>query len=96
MPLGERLWRDQPARLVGAQRLRVHVRELGGDRDHEHAAVGFNLDARDGFGQGLARAHDDASSNRGARGSPFIVFASASTAERCSLVSVSGTSIVNR
>ena len=38
---------DQPARLVHAQRLRVHVGELGGHRDHEHAAVGRDLDARD-------------------------------------------------
>ena len=30
---------DQPARLVHAQRLRVHLGELGGDRDHEHAAA---------------------------------------------------------
>ena len=32
------LRRDQAARLVHAQRLRVHLGELGGDRDHEHAA----------------------------------------------------------
>ena len=32
------LRRDQPARLVHPQRLRVHLGELGGDRDHEHAA----------------------------------------------------------
>ena len=39
VPFGERLRLDQPARLVHAQRLRVHVRQLGGDRDHEHAAA---------------------------------------------------------
>ena len=39
VPFGERLRLDQPARLVHAQRLRVHVGQLGGDRDHEHAAV---------------------------------------------------------
>ena len=46
--LGRALGLDQPARLVRAQRLRVHVRELGGDRDHEHAAVGLDLDAGGG------------------------------------------------
>src|SRR5207245_1272575 len=38
---------DQTARLVYAQRLRMHLRELCGDRDHEHAAVGRDPDARD-------------------------------------------------
>src|SRR3989442_15319520 len=38
---------DQAARLVYAQRLRMHLRELCGDRDHEHAAVGRDLYARD-------------------------------------------------
>ena len=46
--LGRALGLDQPARLVHAQRLRVHVGELGGDRDHEHAAVGLDLDAAHG------------------------------------------------
>src|SRR5947209_6338170 len=31
---------DQPARLVHAQRLRMHLGELRRDRDHEHAAIG--------------------------------------------------------
>src|SRR5680860_985772 len=35
---------DQPARLVHAQRLRVHVGELGGDRDHEDAALVVDRD----------------------------------------------------
>ena len=39
VPLGERLRLDQPALLVHAQRLRVHLGELGRDRDHEDAAV---------------------------------------------------------
>jgi hypothetical protein len=38
---------DQAARLVHAQRLRVHLRELGGDGDHEHAAAALDGDARD-------------------------------------------------
>ena len=37
--LGRALGRDQPARLVHAQRLRVHLGQLGGDGDHEDAAV---------------------------------------------------------
>ena len=48
VPLGERLRLDQPARLVHAQRLRVHVGQLGGHRDHEHAAVAVDLDASSG------------------------------------------------
>ena len=35
---------DQAARLVHAQRLRVHVGELGGDRDHEDAALVVDRD----------------------------------------------------
>ena len=35
---------DQPARLVHPQRLRVHLGELGRDRDHEDAAVGGDVD----------------------------------------------------
>src|SRR5438105_1309379 len=38
---------DQAARLVHAQRLRVHVRQLRRHRDHEHAAVGRHPHARD-------------------------------------------------
>ena len=33
------LRRDQPALLVDPQRLRVHLRQFGGDRDHEHALL---------------------------------------------------------
>src|SRR5664279_454332 len=48
--LGRALGLDQAARLVHAQRLRMHLRELGGDGDHEHAAAaldGHTCDAGD-------------------------------------------------
>src|SRR3954453_21549420 len=35
---------DEATLLVHAQRLRVHLGKLGGDRDHEHAAIGRDLD----------------------------------------------------
>src|ERR1017187_3962095 len=47
---------DQTARLVHAQRLRVHVRQLRRDGDHEHAAVSRHLDARDRRGARRDRA----------------------------------------
>ncbi len=98
---GGALGGDQPARLVGAQGLGVHVCELGGDGDHEHAAVGLDLDAGYRFG-----SHDGAppsapvplpaGSNRRARGLPFMTFAKASTADCCSSESESGMSSTKR
>ena len=46
---------DQAARLVHPQRLRVHLGQLGGDGDHEDAAVGGDLDARDRAPRGHQR-----------------------------------------
>src|SRR5215208_6343467 len=43
--LGRALRRDQPARLVHAQGLRMHLRELGRHRDHEDAAFGVDAAA---------------------------------------------------
>src|SRR6202043_1091725 len=45
--LGRALRLDQPSRLVHAKGLRVHLRELGRDGDHEHAPIGLHLDAGD-------------------------------------------------
>jgi DNA-binding transcriptional MerR regulator len=39
---------DQPTRLVHAQRLRVHLGQLGRDGDHEHAAAGGHLGGHTG------------------------------------------------
>src|SRR3984885_6079775 len=63
--LGRALGLDQPARLVHAQRLRVHLGKLGGDGDHEHATAGLDGDARDvrhataprGLGCGVRTSH---------------------------------------
>ena len=83
---------DQPARLVHAQRLRVHVGELGGDRDHEDAAL-----LVDGGGDRFAPDAPPAAIicallRSSARGSaPLSASASFSTASACSSLSSLGT-----
>ena len=89
--LGRALRLDQAARLVHAQRLGMHARELGGDGDHEDPAVGLDLDAGN-----APSAHEVVPSNRAARGSPSVALASASSAACCSLLGFSGTSIAKR
>ncbi len=99
----------QPTRLVHAQRLRMHVRKLRGNGDHEHAAVGLHLDARDASAAGVELA--EPSERRVIARSPSCgrpppaprrvvrggrrssPCESCSTAASCSEVSVSGTSI---
>ena len=88
---------NQPARLVHAERLRVHLGELGGDRDHEDAAVERDIDALrpDTAGSGLL-AHGLTASKRRLRGLPFIVLARASTALVWSSSSSFGSSMTKR
>ena len=74
--LGRALGLDQPARLVHPQRLRVHLGQLGGDRDHEDAAV-----VLDAGGDARARGRPSGASRRPSRrirsrGLPFITFES--------------------
>ena len=103
-PLRGALGFDQAPRLVHPQRLRVHRRQLGRDRDHEHAAIGRDLNPSAGDAHAL-RGHQAAScavpavpagANSFARGSPFMTSESLSTASVCSGDSEAGTSITNR
>ena len=101
VPLGERLRRDQPALLVHAQRLRVHVGQLGGDGDHEDAAAAVDRrgDRRAApAGRAHPRAPADAAASRRtrSRGLPFSTRARSSTSSCCSLVSSAGTSMTKR
>jgi drug/metabolite transporter (DMT)-like permease len=85
---------DQAARLVHAQRLGVHVGELGRDGDHEDTAL-----AVDGCAHPCAPHghHPRAASRRiCSRGLPFMTLESSSTARRCSAESSPGTSITKR
>src|SRR5205085_10594792 len=94
-----------PTRLVHAQRLWVHVGELGCYGDHEYAAVCGDLDtgrlgAHPGLGSNTPRRHHappcSRFANRLARGLPLITSDSLSTASVCSAESDAGTSITNR
>ena len=89
---------DQPPRLIHPQRLRVHVGQLGGDRDHEDAALvrrGRLPLPPPSTRWSLIAAPPRASAS--ARGSaPLNASASFSAASLCSLVSFSGTSISSR
>ncbi len=87
---------DEPAGLVHPQRLRVHVGELGGDRDHEDPAVA--VDRHAGRGGAPTRHHDPprACANSFARGLPFITCDSFSTASDCSVLRLAGTSMTKR
>src|SRR5439155_502038 len=91
--LGRALRLDQAARLVHAQRLGVHLGELGGHGDHEDPAV-----RRDGDARRAARDHQRAPpAKRRARGSrPLSAFSSSSTAASCSRLSEEGTSMTKR
>ena len=77
-PLGGALGLDQAPRLVHAERLGVHVGQLGGHGDHEHAAPGRDLDARRGStfapgGHQLASAPArPVAANSPDRGLPFM------------------------
>ncbi len=80
--LGRALGGDQPARLVDAQSLRVHARQLGRHRDHVDPARAV-----------LGRhAYLRCESSR-SRGLPSITAARSSTASLCSRESELGTSI---
>ena len=96
-PLGRALGLDQAARLVHPERLRMHVRELRRDRDHEHAPVGGDIDPP-GRDPGSPGGHQRSAPfvNRPERGLPFITFESRSMASSCSGESEAGTSITNR
>src|SRR5579872_343516 len=83
---------EQPASLVDAQRLGVHAGELGGHRDHVHRPVGAVRRRLPGFlavRWSVSRGHGQ--TPRCSRGDPSVARASASTAFRCSSLSVSGT-----
>src|SRR4051794_37015053 len=84
--LGRALGLDQPALLVHAQRLGVHLGQLGGDGDHEDPAV-----AADRHGRARRAPHE----NSLALGSSPITSDSFSTASDCSALSVAGTSMTN-
>jgi hypothetical protein len=66
----------------------VHLGQLGGDRDHEHAALVLDGDARGG----AAPPHE----NSLARGLPFMTCDSFSTASDCSSLRLAGTSMTKR
>src|SRR4051794_39411431 len=85
--LGRALGLDEAAGLIHAQRLRVHLGQLGGDRDHEHAALLLDDDARGG-----AAPHEKSL----ARGLPFMTCDSFSTASDCSSLRLAGTSMTKR
>jgi hypothetical protein len=77
-PLRRARWLDQAACLIHPQRLRMHLGELRGDRDHEDAAVDRHIDARPARAPGgrCFLGHRLSASKSSWRGLPLIAFAS--------------------
>src|SRR5215211_1724501 len=94
--LGRALRLDQPARLVHPQRLRMHLRQLGGDGDHEDAALVVDARGHARASYGHQRPPRAASRRIRSRGLPFITLESSCTARRCLSDSLPGTSITKR
>src|SRR4051812_6177944 len=83
---------DEPARLVDAERLRVHAGELRRDADHVDAAPRVEC-----LAVTPARGHQSTLPvNSRSRGLPFMTSASSSTASFCLRLSERGTSITSR
>ena len=92
--LGRALGLDQAAGLVHAQGLGVHLGQLGGDGDHEHAAV--VVDHRADALHRTPSVEAAAWRSTDSRGLPLSTRARSSTASRCSAFSDSGTSMTKR
>src|SRR4051812_13283673 len=85
---------DEPALLVHPQRLGVHLRQLRGHGDHEHAPVARDLDPRGGPDAAGVGGHHTKSLSRGLVGD--IASASSSTFAFAWAERVAGTSMTKR